>query len=58
LTVQRWCEIGTTPPEAQEKIRTMLATEVQERLDRLGIRFANEDFVIPVRTLIILGRKA
>jgi len=58
LTVRRWCEIGSTPQQAQNKIRTLLAAAPKERLTELGIRFEIEDFVIPVRTLIILGRKA
>jgi ubiquinone/menaquinone biosynthesis C-methylase UbiE len=57
LTVRRWCEIGSTPPAAQAKIRALLAAAPPEHLSRLGIRFADDDFSIPVRTLIILGRK-
>jgi len=57
LTVRRWCEIGSTPPEAQAKIRALLSAASQEQLAGLGIRFENDDFCIPVRTLIILGRK-
>ncbi len=57
LTVLRWCEIGSTPPEAQASIRARLASAPPEHLARLGIRFENGEFIIPVRTLIILGRK-
>lgn len=57
LTVQRWCEIGNTPPEAQLKIRALLATAPREHLAGLGIHFEKGEFRIPVRTLIILGRK-
>jgi len=57
LTVRRWCEIGSTPPEAQAEIRARLAAAPKEHLAGLGIRFENGDFIIPVRTLIILGRK-
>jgi ubiquinone/menaquinone biosynthesis C-methylase UbiE len=57
LTIPRWCEIGSTPPEAQAKIRARLASAPREHLAGLGIRFENGEFTIPVRTLIILGRK-
>jgi ubiquinone/menaquinone biosynthesis C-methylase UbiE len=57
LTVRRWCEVGSTPRKAQAKIRAVLSAAPKEYLSRLGIRFENDDFVIPVRTLIILGRK-
>ena len=57
LTIQRWCEIGSTPPEAQVQIRSILAAASKERLAGLGIRFENGEFRIPVRTLIVLGRK-
>ncbi len=57
LTVRRWCEIGSTPPEAQAGIRERLASAPREHLEALGIRHENDEFIIPVRTLIILGRK-
>ena len=58
LTVQRWCEIGNTAPEAQSKIRALLAAAPKEHLAGLGIRFENGEFRNPVRTLIILGCKS
>jgi len=58
LTIRRWCEIGSTTPEAQAKIRALLAAAPREHLVGLGIQFANGEFSIPVRTLIILGRKS
>ncbi|HUA37201.1 MAG TPA: class I SAM-dependent methyltransferase [Candidatus Sulfopaludibacter sp.] len=57
LTIRRWCEIGSTPPEAQSKIRALLAAAPREHLAGLGIRSENGEFRIPVRTLIILGHK-
>jgi ubiquinone/menaquinone biosynthesis C-methylase UbiE len=57
LAVRRWCEIGNTEKEAQTKIRARLVAAPKEQLAQLGIRFENGDFYIPVRTLIILGRK-
>ncbi len=58
LTIQRWCEIGNTPSEAQSEIRALLAGAPREHLTGLGIRSENGEFRIPVRTLIILGRKS
>ena len=57
LTIRRWCEVGNTPPEARSKIRALLAAAPREHLAGLGIRSENGEFRIPVRTLIILGRK-
>jgi ubiquinone/menaquinone biosynthesis C-methylase UbiE len=57
LTIGRWCEIGKTPPESQAKIGALLASAPKEHLTGLGIRFDKGEFRIPVRTLIILGRK-
>ncbi len=57
LTVRRWCEIGNTAPDAETKIRALLAAAPMEYLAGLGIRSENGEFRIPVRTLIILGRK-
>ncbi len=57
LTIRRWCEIGSTTQEAQSKIRALLATAPKAHLAGLGIRFADGEFCIPVRTLIILGYK-
>jgi hypothetical protein len=57
LAVRRWCEIGNTKKEAQTQIRARLTATPKEQLTALGIRFENGEFYIPVRTLIILGRK-
>ena len=57
LTIRRWCEIGNTAPEAQFKIRALLAAAPPGHLAGLGIRLEAGEFRIPVRTLIILGRK-
>jgi ubiquinone/menaquinone biosynthesis C-methylase UbiE len=58
LAVRRWCEIGNTKKEAQTQIRVRLTAAPREQLAALGIRFENGEFYIPVRTLIILGRKS
>jgi hypothetical protein len=57
LAVRRWCEIGNTEKEAITKIRARLAAIPRDQLAELGIRFEKDEFYIPVRTLIFLGRK-
>ncbi|MGO8765767.1 MAG: class I SAM-dependent methyltransferase [Limisphaerales bacterium] len=58
IAVTRWCDIGRTPPEARTKIQTLLASAPEKMLAELGIRFQDGEFRLPVRTLIILGRKS
>lgn len=57
LSIRRWCEIGNTAMEAREKIYTKLKQAPREQIAKLGIRFENGEFYLPVRTLIILGHK-
>lgn len=57
LAVQRWCEIGDTPKAAQLKIRAILESAPKVQLAALGIRCQDGEFYLPVRTLIIVGRK-
>ena len=58
LTVGRWCELGNSGAEALQTIRNRLSATPPEWLAELEItRDADGDFRIPVRTLLILGRK-
>ncbi len=58
LTVERWCELGDSGTEALQAIRDQLAAVPPEWLSELEItRDADGGFRIPVRTLLILGRK-
>ncbi len=57
LSIGRWCEIGRTPLEAQSEIRALLAAAPKEHLAALGIRFEDGEFRLPIRTLVIVGRK-
>ena len=58
LTVRRWCEIGNSGAEALKAIRDRLAAASPEALSVLDItRDADGEFRIPVRTLLIIGRK-
>lgn len=56
LSVQRWCEIGNTPKESQQKIRARLKAASAAQLAQLGVRVESAEYYIPVRTLIIFGR--
>lgn len=58
LTVGRWCEIGNSGTAALKAIRDRLAAAPPEALSKLEItRDADGEFRIPVRTLLIIGRK-
>jgi SAM-dependent methyltransferase len=57
LSIRRWCEIGSTPAGAQAKIRARLAAASAEQLAGLGIRFEDGEYYIPVRSLVVVGRK-
>lgn len=58
LAVRRWCEIGNSGAEALQAIRDRLANASPEVLAKLDImRDADGEFRIPVRTLLVVGRK-
>lgn len=58
LTVRRWCELGNSGSEALQAIQNKLAAASPESLAQLEItQEADGDFRIPVRTLLIIGRK-
>ncbi len=58
LTVGRYCELGNSGAEALRTIRARLSAAPPEWLDELEIaRDADGEFRLPVRTLLILGRK-
>lgn len=58
LTVGRWCELGNSGSSALQAIRHRLAAAPQESLEKLDItRDADGEFRIPVRTLLLIGRK-
>ena len=58
LTVGRWCELGNSGAEALQAIRAKLSSAPPEWLTALEItRDADGEFRLPVRTLLLLGRK-
>ena len=59
LTVSRWCELGGSGEPALQKIRARLAAAPPAFLQALEIvRDADGEFRLPVRTLLLLGRKS
>lgn len=58
MTVKRWCELGDSGEEALRAIEARLAAAPPDWLAALEIsRDADGGFRIPIRTLLILGRK-
>jgi len=58
LSVKRWCELGGSGNEALQAIQDRLAVAPSELLLELEVtRDTDGGFRIPVRTLLILGRK-
>ena len=58
LSVKRWCELGNSGSKALKQIRTLLNSTPEEVLAELDIvREGRQDYLIPVRTLLIVGRK-
>lgn len=58
LTVKRWCDLGNSGDEAFHAIQNRLASTPMDELAALDItRDADGGFRLPIRTLLILGRK-
>ncbi|MHC3468760.1 class I SAM-dependent methyltransferase [Streptomyces sp. 7R007] len=57
VPVKRWCEIASSGAEAEQAIRRRLAGAPEERRAALGIRQDGEEFLIPVRTCMVIGVK-
>jgi SAM-dependent methyltransferase len=58
LTIRRWCELGHSGAAACQAILDRLAAAPADALAALEItRDADGEFRIPVRTLLVLGRK-
>jgi ubiquinone/menaquinone biosynthesis C-methylase UbiE len=57
VTVRRWCEIASSGEAAEREIRALIGASDPEILTSLGIRRGEDDFLMPVRTLLIMGLK-
>ncbi|WP_282701299.1 class I SAM-dependent methyltransferase [Streptomyces sp. CC219B] len=58
VPVKRWCEIASSGAEAEAAIRRRLAAAPAAHREALGIREDGEEFLIPVRTCMVIGVKA
>ena len=56
-TVRRWCEIGSSGTEAEAEIRSSLRKAPNSFLEALNIRRKGEEFLLPIRTLLIVGTR-
>ena len=57
LIVRRWCEIASSGAEAEAEIRASLQTAPTSFLEALNIRRKGGDFLLPNRTVLIVGTK-
>ena len=57
VTVKRWCEIASSGEAAEWEIRRRLQDAPPSYLAALGIRQTDGEFLMPIRTALIIGRK-
>jgi SAM-dependent methyltransferase len=57
VPVARWCQIASSGEEAERAIRARLAAAPAAHRDALGIREDGGEFLIPVRTCMVIGVK-
>ena len=55
ITVERWCQIASSPPFAADAIRAALRDTSEQIRDHLWIKEEGGDYIIPVRTILIVG---
>lgn len=59
LTVKRWCDLGNSGDKAFHAIQNRLASASKEELAALEItQDADGSYSLPIRTLLILGRRS
>ena len=58
VPLHRWCEIASSGEAAERELRQLLGKTPEDQLSAIGIQRQGEDFLIPVRTLLITGRKS
>jgi hypothetical protein len=57
VTVKRWCEIASSGEAAEREIRRRLQDAPPGYLAALGICQTDGEFLMPIRTALIIGRK-
>lgn len=58
VPVKRWCEIAASGAQAEAEINRLLREAGPAMLPTLGIRKQGGDFLMPIRTVLILARRA
>jgi SAM-dependent methyltransferase len=57
ITIKRWCELAASGSVAENSIRERLLHADHTHREALGIVRYDNEFLIPVRTLLAIGRK-
>jgi ubiquinone/menaquinone biosynthesis C-methylase UbiE len=57
VPIKRWCEIASSGEAAERDIRNRLEQAPAAHLEALGIRREGSEFLMPIRTVLVLARK-
>lgn len=57
VSIERWCNIASSGKKAEQRIRTLLRHTPQYILDSMNIMEQDGEYYMPIRTLMIIGRK-
>ena len=57
VTVHRWCEVTNSGDKAEAEIMHLLSNADNSMLERLGVRQENGNFLMPIRTVILVAQK-
>jgi hypothetical protein len=57
VTVHRWCEVTNSGDKAEAEIMNLLSNADRGVLERLGVRQENGNFLMPIRTVILVAQK-
>jgi ubiquinone/menaquinone biosynthesis C-methylase UbiE len=57
VTIRRWCQIAASGAAAEEQIRRRLTEASAKVLDELRIVRDGDEFRVPMRTVLLIGRK-
>ena len=56
--LRRWCEIASSGEQAESEIRRLLGEASDKMLSAIGVTSVDDEFMMPVRTVLVIGRKA
>jgi len=57
VSVERWCQIADSGPDAEEQIRSALRSAPPRILEALAIEQRGDEYYIPVKTVLVVGRR-